>query len=938
MASPRETPAMQQYYRFKKRHPGCVLMFRIGDFYEMFDEDAVAVSKAIGLTLTQRSEGVPMAGVPFHQLETYLKKLIAAGFRVAVAEQLIDASQAKGIVPRAVTRVITPGTLVDETLIDPEAPGALAAVLFTASGDDSPAAVAVVEVSTGEFVVLSCGREGIVDELARRGAREVLYCDSGEGAPPARVKRVLEALRIPGTARPAWQFRPQEAFDALREQFGVTTLAGFGLADDAPEGVAAGAIVRYLRETQTISDEDARAAVGVRLTRATLKHLRPPRREQPDRYCVVDAVSLRSLEVERTLRDGGRGGEGGEGSLLSIFLGSGKRSCCRTAMGRRLLRDWLCRPLRVRGEIEARQKGVGVFVEDRRLAVQAGELLEGVQDTPRIGARLAMARVTPRDLVGLARSLDRARAIAGAMEGAPAFSHLHAAMARAVEAVEPLAKTILSACVDEPPPHLREGGVIRDGHDALLDEARLLQRDSTAWLAEYQKRLVEKHSLPGLKVGYNRVFGYYIELPSAQARQAPAELSRKQTLRNAERYTTPELAEFERKVTTAESRALERERELFAGLCDTAHAQLDAIDTFGRVAGELDAQLAFAEKAVQRGWKRPEMVDEPVLLIHAGRHPVLDESLGANFVPNDIELGELAGAVGEAAPNPAAGEAPTTFTHPRLALITGPNMAGKSTYIRQTALLCLLAHAGSFIPADRATIGVIDRIFTRIGADDALHAGQSTFMVEMIETANILNHATQRSLVVLDEVGRGTSTLDGLSLAWAVVEFLAAGSGPRTLFATHYHELTDLEERLPGRVKNLHVAVREWPGGGEHAEIVFLHRILPGRTDRSYGLHVARLAGIPSSVVSRGREVLASLAVHHTAPVGEGGGAGTKPIDRITTRIAAPPDGQFSLFTEFVPHPAVDALREIKLDGLTPLEAFDALRRLADLASRSAGE
>jgi len=922
MPDPRETPAMQQYYRFKKRHPGCVLLFRIGDFYEMFDDDAVAVSKAIGLTLTQRTEGVPMAGLPFHQLEGYLKKLISAGFRVAVAEQLIEASQAKGVVPRAVTRVLTPGTLVDETLIDAEAPGALGAVCFTGTGEESGASLAVVEVSTGDFVVLTCDAGGIVDELARRGVRELLYCDSGEGSPPARVQRVLDALRLPGTARPAWNFRPLEAIEVLREHFGVKTLAGFGLADDAPEAIPAGVILRYLRETQTLNEEDTRGVVGVQGARPmgpTLKHLRPPRREHPEAYCTVDAVSLRSLEVERTLR----AGEGAEGSLLSIFLGSGRRACCRTAMGRRLLRDWLCRPLRSRAAIEARQSAVATFVESRTLGAEVGQRLEGVQDTPRIAARLAMARVTPRDLVGLARSISRAAPLCEALAGSPAFTGVRDVLSGSAGTLDGLANAILGACVDEPPPHLREGGVIREGVDAALDEARLLQRDAGAWLAQYQQTLSSKYALPSLKVGFNRVFGYYIELPAAQARQAPDELKRTQTLRNAERYTTPELREFEQKVTTAEARALEREKELFAALCERAHANLDAIDTFGRAVAEIDAWLAFADKAVQRSWTRPMFVDEPVLMIHAGRHPVLDESLAGNFVPNDVELGDLAPAL--STPDGAGRDADgvrdaSAYTHPGLALITGPNMAGKSTFIRQTALLCLLAHAGSFIPADRAVIGVIDRIFTRIGADDALHAGQSTFMVEMIETANILNHATPRSLVVLDEVGRGTSTLDGLSLAWGIVEHLAGG--PRTLFATHYHELTDLEERLPGRVKNLHVAVREWPSGGEHAEIVFLHRILPGRTDQSYGLHVARLAGMPASVVARGREVLASLAVHHAGP------QAPKVPDRAT-----PPDGQFSLFTEYLPHPAVEALREVKIDHLTPLQAFDTLRSLTSLAS-----
>jgi DNA mismatch repair protein MutS len=934
---PRDTPAMQQYYRFKKRHPECVLLFRIGDFYELFDDDAVTVSKAIGLTLTQRTEGVPMCGLPYHQLETYLKKLIAQGFRVAVCEQLQEASQAKGIVPRAVTRVLTPGTLVDESLLEGEAPTTLAAIVFTGEGDQSPASLAIVEVSTGAFTLVDCRAEGIVDELLRRGVRELLYSQSADGKVPPRVKRVLDALGLAGTARPSWQFRLSEASEAMTSHFGVATLAGFGLSDADAALPAAGAIIRYLNETQTLSEEDAKTAAGLLPVRACLKHLRPPRREDANAFCVVDAVSLRSLEVERTIRGsvGNLSAAGAlEGSLLGVFLvaASGPRSVCRTAMGKRLMRDWLCRPLRDLKAIAARQDAVATLVEDRKLAAQLGEVLAVVQDIARIAGRVALARCSPRDLVGLARSLDKADAVLEAIEGVASLARIAERIDAARGTLAPIATAILAACVEEPPAHMREGGCIRDGYDAQLDEARLLQRDAGSWLSDYQGTLAAKHKLPGLKVGFNRVFGYYIELPQAQSRSAPPELVRKQTLKNAERYTTPALREFESKVTTAEARALDRERELFAQLCVQATTVLSAIATYADAIAELDVLLGFADKAARRAWARPKIVEEPVLQIHAGRHPVLDETLGGEFVPNDIELGNAAqfayptAHVGSTIPNVGTehgADSGSDIRHPTsdipsLALITGPNMAGKSTYIRQTALLALLAHTGSFIPADRATIGIIDRIFTRIGADDALHAGQSTFMVEMIETANILNHASGHSLVVLDEVGRGTSTLDGLSLAWAIVEHLARNSGPRTLFATHYHELTDLDERFPGRILNLHVAVREWPSGDEHAQIVFLHRILPGATDQSYGLHVARLAGIPASVIARGREVLASLAVHH---------AGSK-----QTQPVPPPKpdetGQLSLFTQYLSHPAIDALKEVKLDSMSPIQAFDVLRRL----------
>lgn len=918
MPDPRDTPAMQQHARFKARHPDCVLLFRVGDFYELFDDDAVVVSKAIGLTLTQRTAGIPMAGVPYHQLETYLKKLVAHGFRVAVCEQLEDASQAKGIVRRGVTRVITPGTLVDESLVESDRAGTLAAVAFTQSGDDSPASVGVVDVSTGEFCVLSIPAGTLVDELARRNVRELLYASAGETEPAPRVARVLHGLGISGTPRPSWHFRSDEAFQAVSRQFGVSTLAGFGLRDDDTCIAPAGVLVRYLQETQSLSPDDLPAGESAR---GSLSHLRPPRRETDQAALVIDAVSLRALEVESTMRGVGGNGAGHDASLLGIFLApKNGKSFCRTQMGRRLLRDWLVRPLRDVAAITKRQDGVSTLVEDRTLAARVGTILDRVQDVARLGGRVALGRAGPRDLAALGRSVSEAPALAVELEGASSLGDLARVLAQAKEACRALADEINAAIVDDAPAHIRDGGAIRDGVDAELDEARTLARDATTWLAEYQARLSSEHALPGLKVGFNRVFGYYIELPAAQARQAPALLTRTQTLKNAERYTTPELRQFEAKVSTAEARGLEREKAIFDALCARVNAALPTLAIVADAIAQLDVLLAFADKAVRRRWVRPIVTDEPELRIDAGRHPVLDEMLGADFVPNDTDLG---------AADPEGREARSA----RLALITGPNMAGKSTYIRQVALIGLLAHTGSFVPADRATIGLIDRIFTRIGADDALHAGLSTFMVEMVETANILHHCTPRSLVVLDEVGRGTSTLDGLALAWAIVEHLASpgnakkpprdAGGPRTLFATHYHELTSLEETFPGRVRNLQVAVREWPAGDGQAQIVFLHRILPGRADQSYGLHVASLAGIPAQVVARGREVLASLAVQH-------GVTPPRPARPAKSDGKANPS-QLGLFGSAAPHPAVDALREVILEALSPLDAFDVLRRLKSL-------
>ena len=899
---------MKQYFRFKEQFPDCVLLFRMGDFYELFFEDAETVAGALGLTLTQRTGGVPLAGVPHHQLDNYLRKLVALGYRVAIADQIQDPKDAKGVVDRAVTQVVTPGTLVDDGLLDGSAVNRLAAVHFTEAGDASGASVSVVEASTGELVLFDASGASLADELASRRVREVLYAETATGEAPPRVRRVLESLSISGTGRPAWQFRRDEALEAVRAQFRVSTLEGFGLAEDDAAVFAAGAIIRYLRETKAVDDEAANNRPGA-FASATLAHLRPPRREHREGRCIVDSVSLRSLEIEQTIREGST-----KGSLLGLFLTSPGSGGCRTAMGKRLVRDWLCRPSGDLSTIGSRHARVAVLVEDRRLARELGESLSPVQDIARIAGRVALGRCSPRDIAGLGASVARVRGLSGLLDNAPAFDVQRALLVSLADSLEPIADRITKECVDDPPAHLRDGGVFRAGVDAELDEARGLQTDASAWLADYQGRLAAELDLPGIKVGYNRVFGYYVELSAAQARDAKdridaGALTRKQTLKNAERFITPELKTFEEKVLRAEGRALERERELFAALVAAVAQQLDALLAYADTIAELDALLAFADRAAKLGWARPAMTDDASLVIDEGRHPVLEASLGGAFVSNSVSVG---GA--------AAG----------LSLITGPNMAGKSTFIRQVALITVLAHAGSFVPAASATIGLCDRVFTRVGADDALHRGQSTFMVEMIETANILNHATPRSLVILDEIGRGTSTLDGLSLAWAIVETLAgadAAPGPRTLFATHYHELTDLDQQLGGRVANLHVAVREWAPKGGESEIVFLHRIKPGRSDQSYGVHVARLAGVPDTVTRRARQVLESLVVQHGPTAAPGRAAAA----------AGSTESQLSLFTELMPHPAVDRLRELNMDECSPMAAFELLRELRGMVDQDAG-
>ena len=872
---PRDTPAMRQFRAFKQQHPECVLFFRMGDFYEMFDDDAVRLSRALGLTLTQRTQGIPMAGVPYHQLDTYLRRAVDAGFRVAIVDQVQDPKDAKGIVERRITRVITPGTLVDESLVRDEAATRIACCAL----EENTITGAACDLSTGEVILFSAHPRTLADALARLSVAEVLCAEGTEETGP--IADACAELDIAITPRPAWQLRPDEALQAVRNHYKVASPAGFGLEPTDPEIPPLGALLRALAETQT-SDPDDPYATG-----AALDHLRPPVRERTDSACIVDRISLRALEIERTIRD-----QQIEGSLLALFVRG--PAACRTPMGKRLVRDWLCSPLADRARIESRHARVEQLAFDETLAEHLLDALEPVQDVARLAGRLALARLSPRDLVALARSIAQLPALADTLADARAFSDAHAHLDALRTSLEPLAHTITTSCVEDPPPHLREGGLIADAVDPELDEARSLQRDAASWLADYQARLIREHDLPSLKVGYNKVFGYYIELPSAQARRAPAAFTRKQTLKNAERYITPELKDFEDRVQTAQARAIQREQQIFEDLCAQARDHLPRIQDFAHIAAELDALLCFARYARMRRWTRPTMTDEPVLRITDGRHPVLEQTLAASFVANDLDL-------------PDAG--------PRLALITGPNMAGKSTYIRQNALVTLLAHAGSFVPASEATIGICDRIFTRVGADDALHRGQSTFMVEMAETANILNNATERSLVILDEIGRGTSTLDGLSLAWAIAERLAA-TACRTLFATHYHELTELEERLEGRVRNLRVLAREFED-----QIIFLHRIEPGRADQSYGIQVARLAGIPDPVVRRAREILASLRVHETQL-------------QATTTPQTPTD-QLPLFTEYIRHPAIDRLRETKLESLTPLQAFDLLRDLKQEAENN---
>jgi DNA mismatch repair protein MutS len=838
-----------------------LLLFRMGDFYELFHEDAEFAARFLGLTLTSRDKTVPMAGFPHHQLEGYLKKLLQAGFRVAVCDQVEDPALAKGLVKRDITRVVTPGTLTEDDLLDPKASNHLVALAPAIKADRI--GVAWVELSTSVFEAADLPIERLGDELARLAPPEVLHAEN-PGLPPAiaaTLKRLGEnQAHLTLSSRPDWNFDPASAKAALCTHFGVSTLTGFGFDDDQPCVTAAGALLLYLQET----------------LKSNLAHLSRVRPHVEGRYLLLDEVTRRSLELTRTLRDGSR-----EGSLLATL----DRTV--TPMGARLLHDWLLAPLADRDEIEARLDAVGELLDEHALRQDLRASLREGYDLQRLTARVGTGRATPRDLAavrGTLALLPHLKARISARKAAR-LQELHASL----ELFPELRAALDAALVDEPPVHAREGGVIRRGYDAALDELHQIAAGGKEWIARYQAAETTRTGIPSLKVGFNQVFGYYIEITHTHTSRVPADYQRKQTLKNAERYITPELKEYEEKVLTAQEKIHQRELELFLALRDQVAAQTPRLLGAGEALAVLDVLAALAELAGERGYCRPQLVAEPILDIFEGRHPVLEQTLPpGTFVPNGVKMGPQDG----------------TFF-----LVTGPNMGGKSCYLRQVALLALLAQVGSFVPAKSAKIGLADRIFTRVGASDELNRAQSTFMVEMTEAANILNNASPHSLVILDEIGRGTSTYDGVSLAWAITEYLHDRVGCRTLFATHYHELAQLAEALPG-LRNCNAQVHESKEG-----IIFLHRIAPGSTDKSYGIHVAQRAGVPEEVLSRAREVLAELEKQHL-----------NTPDRPTARIRRPRVVQPSLFAK-TEDPVLQELRAFGVAKATPAEIAAAVRR-----------
>jgi DNA mismatch repair protein MutS len=876
------TPAMRQYLDAKQQHRDAILFFRMGDFYEMFYEDALLAARTLELTLTSRSKdaggGIPMCGVPFHAADTYIARLVKKGFRVAICDQVEDPKKAKGLVKREVVRVITPGTFTDSGYLDAREPAFLMAVARTTARDKTTLGVALLDVSTGDFTateyVGADGLQAFADELLVLRPREVIVAGDVEGLDVAvGAKAAAEAwpqLADAGlaiTPVDGWAFEHEAARRALLDQLRAASLEGFGLDRKTSAVSAAGALVHYLRSTQ----------------KADLAHVRAIAYRQRADALLIDPTTLRHLEIVE-------GSEGGrDGSLLDEL------DRCVTSMGSRMLRSWLLRPLLSLDAIRDRLDAVEELAFRTTERGKFRDAVKGVQDLERLVAKAALGTAGPRDLVGLKQSIaliPRLRTL---------LLDLHAPLVQSLgSALEDLADVrngIEQALVDDPPVLARDGGFIRDGLDRDIDDLRGISRSGKQFIAEMEERERARTGIANLKIRYNRVFGYYIEITKSNLDAVPPDYHRKQTIAGGERYITPALKEYEEKVVGADERIVERELQLFEALRRTVAAEAPRIQSAARAIATLDVLAALAETAAVNNYIKPQVHDADEMLVVDARHPVVERRTAATgdaYVPNDIVL---------------------NGSTSQLVVLTGPNMGGKSTYLRQTALVCIMAQAGSFVPAREAKLALVDRIFARVGASDNIARGHSTFMVEMQETANILHTATSRSLVVLDEIGRGTATFDGLSIAWAVAEHLATNPSvrPKTLFATHYHELTDLADATPG-VVNYHVAAREWKD-----DIIFLHKIVPGRSDRSYGIQVARLAGLPRPVVERAREILSALERDELTRGGRPSVSGTpgEPQQQLGLFQAPPADDHFR-----------EKLAALDVDRMTPL---DALNLLADL-------
>ncbi len=852
-AAPKHTPVMQQYLRIKAEHPDKLLFYRMGDFYELFYEDAERAARLLDITLTKRGQSggapIPMAGVPYHAVEGYLAKLVRQGVSVALCEQMGDPAKSKGPVERRVARIITPGTLSDEALLEERRENLLAAVAEKLGGHFG---LAWIEVSSGRFAIMELtGAEALRGELGRLAPAEILFDEDSPLPSTLGLERGI-------TRRPAWHFDADSAERLLCAQFGSRNLTGFGCAGLRLAVGAAGCLLQYVKDTQG----------------AALLHIRGLTTESRDEAVVLDAATRRNLEIDRGL------------SERSEHCLAGVMDHTATAMGSRLLRRWLARPLRDIQAARARHAAIAELVERERFRPLQGELA-GIGDLERILARVGLGSARPRDLAVLRDSLDRLPALQALLT--PMETPLLQGLAQETSIHPEVLALLRRALIQCPPVLIRDGGVLAPGYDAELDELRNLSTNADHFLLELEAHERERSGLPNLRITYNRVHGYAIEVSRSQADRVPADYVRRQTLKGAERYVTPELKRFEDRVLSARERSLAREKALYAQLLGLLGASLAVLQTSANAIATLDALANLAERARTLDWCQPELTEEPAITIRDGRHPVVEGVIDAPFVANDVRFDQ----------------------ERRMLVVTGPNMGGKSTYMRQTALIILMALAGSFIPAASARLGPVDRIFSRIGASDDLAGGRSTFMVEMEETANILHNATERSLVLMDEIGRGTSTFDGLSLAWACGVELASRIRAFTLFATHYFELTTLPDEYPG-IANVHLDAVEY---GD--TIVFMHAVREGPANQSYGLQVASLAGVPKAVIQRARARLRELE-----------DAAQRHSQRQST--------QLPLFPLEEPNPAVAALRELDPDSLTPRQALDLIFRLKELASSPA--
>ncbi len=862
--SMQQTPLMAQFFKIKEANPDTILLFRVGDFFETFDEDAKTASKILGITLTKRSNGaageVPLAGFPHHAIDTYLPKLIRAGFRVAVCEQMENPKFAKGIVKREVVEVVTPGVTLSDKLLDHKKNNYLLAFYIK----NEIAGISFADISTGEFYAYEVIESDLPQQIESINPSEVLIQKKDKDYLIPLINKISSSVCV--TKIDDWIFNYEYANELLLMQFKTVNLKGFGV-DHLNEGIIAGGVIlSYLQETQ----------------KSNLAHLNSISLYSYSDYMILDASTRRNLEITFTMQDGGR-----EGSLVSIL------DKTNTAMGGRLMKKWVSRPLRDKKRIEERQDSVEELLKEKSVREKLITELKEIGDLERIIARISTGRANPREVVALKSSLKKIPSIIELLKKLKVQTL--SSIKENLNPLEELVNKIQSSIIDFPPASINDGGIIRSGHSEELDELRDIEFHGKDWIAKLQKTEREKTGIPSLKVNYNRVFGYYIEISNVHKNKIPESYVRKQTLVNSERYITPELKEYEDKILTAEEKIFELESQLFDEIRLIAASEVNVIQQNAKNIAMLDCFISFAVCAETYKYIKPKIFDDTRLNIINGRHPVVEQILppGDKFTPNDCAMDN---------------------DNCQIVILTGPNMAGKSVFLRQAGLIVLMAQMGSFIPAESAEIGIVDRVFTRVGASDNIAAGESTFLVEMQEAANILNNATPKSLILLDEIGRGTSTFDGISIAWAITEYIHENEdvAAKTIFATHYHELNELAEIYP-RIKNYKVEVREYDD-----KVIFLHKVNPGRADHSYGIQVGQMAGLPKFVTNRAKEVLTNLESKELTPY-EVKKEKLKNLNKI--------DNQMNMF-EFKDDKLRDELRDLEIDKITPVEALNKLNEL----------